>query len=118
MNHTATLLPDGKVLVAGGYNFASTGPLASAKLYNPDSGTWSTTGSLADARSEDTATLLPDGTVLVAGGFDIDGTLASAELYDPASETWSATDSLRVPTPESHSDAAARWYGAGRRRFW
>ncbi len=93
--HTATLLPSGKVLVAGGYNFAATGPLASAELYDPPSGTWSTTGSLANQHSDHTATLLPNGKVLVAGGFDIDGPLASAELYDPARESWAATGSLR-----------------------
>ena len=66
--HTATLLSNGKVLVAGGGDFHS--GLASAELYAPASGTWSATGSLATARSYDTATLLPSGKVLVAGGFD------------------------------------------------
>src|SRR5437660_128069 len=66
--HTATLLPDGKVLVAGGY---AAGWLASAELYDPATGTWTVTGSLATARSNDTATLLPDGKVLVAGGYTV-----------------------------------------------
>src|SRR6266513_1089821 len=57
--HTATLLPNGKVLVAGGGD--SNGILASAELYDPASGTWSATGSLAAARSVDTATLLATG---------------------------------------------------------
>ena len=64
--HTATLLPNGKVLVAGGVD--SRGPLASAELYDPTSGTWSATGSLATGRFLHTATLLPNGKVLVAGG--------------------------------------------------
>src|SRR5437763_4719408 len=85
--HTATLLPNGKVLVAGGRNGNSI--LASAELYDPPSGTWSATGSLATARFFHTATLLPNGKVLVAGGGN-----NSAELYDPASGTWSATGSL------------------------
>ncbi len=63
--HTATLLPNGKVLVAGGDNCET---LASAELYDPASGTWTTTGSLATARYGHTATLLPNGKVLVAGG--------------------------------------------------
>ena len=90
-DHTATLLPTGKVLVAGGYNGS---PLASAELYDPPTGTWTVTESLATARSEHTATLLPNGKVLVAGGTNTDSNLASAELYDPASGTWTATGSL------------------------
>src|SRR5437867_1194536 len=94
--HTATLLPNGKVLVAGGvsnsYSF-----LVSAELYDPASGTWTATGSLGAARNGHIATLLPNGKVLVAGGFNGDSDssiLVSAELYDPASGTWSATGSL------------------------
>jgi galactose oxidase-like protein/Kelch motif protein len=95
--HTATLLPDGKVLVAGGYN-----PLgvveASAELYDPATGTWTVTGSLNADRTRHTATLLPDGRMLVAGG--IGGSdfhkLASAELYDPATGTWTFTGSLNT----------------------
>jgi uncharacterized delta-60 repeat protein len=87
--HTATLLLDGKVLVAGGHHLHPTGDLGSAELYDPASGTWTATGSLATARSGHTATLLPDGKVLVAGGGS-----AIAELYDPGSGTWTATGSL------------------------
>src|SRR5881275_1362110 len=89
--HTATLLPNGKVLVAGGNN----GPaaLSSAELYDPASGTWTATGSLGTAREFHTATLLPSGKVLVAGGFN-GSILSSAELYDPGSGTWTATGSL------------------------
>ena len=86
------MLPNGKVLVAGGYD--GSGSLASAELYDPASGTWTATGSLATARYAHTATLLPNGKVLVAGGYDGSGILASAELYDPASGTWTATGSL------------------------
>ena len=67
MTHTATLLPNGKVLVAGGYDGGSA-YLASAELYDPAAGTWTPTGSLTGARYYHTATLLPDGKVLVAGG--------------------------------------------------
>jgi hypothetical protein len=80
--HTATLLPNGKVLVAGGFNSVS-GFLASAELYDPASGTWTTTDSLTMARDSHTATLLPNGKVLVAGGLGTGGgVLNSAELYD------------------------------------
>ena len=63
--HTATLLPYGKVLVAGG--FGSSGILSSAELYDPAAGTWTATGSMSTARDSHTATLLPSGKVLVAG---------------------------------------------------
>src|SRR5689334_8119856 len=109
--HTATLLPNGKVLVVGGCNDVfCEHALASAELYDPATGTWSATGNLHTARQRHTATLLPNGLVLVAGGgtcdrgcaervrashaslskvipFGPDAALftylASAELYDP-----------------------------------
>ena len=87
--HTATLLTNGKVLVAGGrpdIMSATNG----AELYDPASRTWTTTGSLNAARQLHTATLLPNGQVLVAGGF----MLASAELYDPATGSWATTGSM------------------------
>src|SRR5438132_1514358 len=65
-DHTATLLPSGKVLVAGGYDNTSN-VLSSAELYDPAAGTWTATGSLT-ARRFHTATLLPSGKVMVAGG--------------------------------------------------
>jgi hypothetical protein len=91
-DHTMTLLPNGRVLVAGG---SSPSRLASAELYDPSSGTWTTTGSLATARGASTATLLPSGKVLVVGGISgISSILGSAELYDAASGTWTTTGSL------------------------
>jgi hypothetical protein len=72
------LLPNGLVLVAGGFNGSS---LASAELYNPANGTWTTTGSLGTARVNHRATLLPNGLVLVAGGYN-GSYLTSAELYN------------------------------------
>src|SRR6266403_2567332 len=93
--HTATLLPNGKVLVAGGNNYSCT--LGSAELYNVGSWTWTATGSLCTARTCHTATLLPNGKVLVVGDAAANGLpLGSAELYDPASGTWSATGSLNT----------------------
>ncbi len=65
--HTFTLLPDGKVIVAGGLG---AGVLSSAELYDPATGIWSTTGTMVSSRYIHTATLLPSGKVLVAGGLD------------------------------------------------
>jgi hypothetical protein len=99
VSHTATLLPDGKVLVAGGRtttNFA----ISSAELYDPATGLWIPTGSMTTARLAHTAILLPSGEVLVAGGYEDDGTLpplASAELYDPNSGAWTPTGSMNTP---------------------
>jgi N-acetylneuraminic acid mutarotase len=92
--HTATLLPNGMVLVAGGLD-SNLNALDSAELYDPASGAWTLTGSLNTARVAPTATLLPNGMVLVAGGFDtaLDA-LDSAELYDPATGSWTATRNL------------------------
>ncbi len=96
---TATLLRDGKLLVAGGS--AAAGPLAAAELYDPATGSWSATGTMSTPRTGHTATLLPDGKVLVAGGeatvprgLNEPPSLASAELYDPATGSWTATGSM------------------------
>ncbi len=96
--HTATLLLNGKVLVVGGRTAAGAGALRSAvELFDPATGTWSTTGSLAAARYYHTATLLLNGKVLVVGGDTSGGPgnaiVASAELYDPASGTWTSAGS-------------------------
>ncbi|MCK6488081.1 MAG: InlB B-repeat-containing protein [Planctomycetes bacterium] len=96
-SHTATLLPSGKVLVTGGYDFHynTEAALASCELYDPTTGTWSFTVSLANTRYAHTATLLPSGKVLVTGGFNRFSYLASCEVYDPMSGTWwSITGSL------------------------
>lgn len=90
--HTATLLPNGKVLVVGGQG--SSGKLATAELYDPIGGTWSATGAMAVARSNHTATFLPSGNVLVTGGLGDSNALVSAELYNIATGTWTTTGQL------------------------
>ena len=127
--HTATLLQGppsqcgnncGKVLITGGVGADSTGraqTIASAGLYDPATGGWSTTASMTTARALHTATLLPNGKVLVVAGAGPGGAeprnanqLASAELYDPASETWTATGSLTgtTTTPATNTARGAR----------
>src|SRR6266446_6563887 len=90
-HHAATLLSNGKLLVAGGET--SGGFTSSAtELYDPSSGTWAMTGAMNGDRDHHTATMLPNGRILVAGGYSsADGSLSSAELYDPANGTWTMT---------------------------
>src|SRR5262249_31707724 len=82
-SHTATLLPTGLVLVAGGDTVVTgaISPTRSAELYDPNSGLWKLTGDLNFARFGHTATLLANGKVLVAGGGGNGGPLNSAEIY-------------------------------------
>jgi hypothetical protein len=103
-NHTATLLANGKVLVVGGVYKEDINTdqvfLSSAELYDPTSGSWSTTGSMSTSREGHTATLLANGKVLVVGGMpggsggSYGYALDSAELYDPGTGIWSSTGSM------------------------
>jgi hypothetical protein len=94
--HTATLLNDGTVLIAGGNNgdSISTG-FRNASVYDPNSDTFLPTGSLKVARAAHTATLLSNGRVLLTGGASGSvETSTTAELYDPASRQFIATGSM------------------------
>ncbi len=91
-DHTATLLTNGLVLVAGGDNFS--GQTNEAELYNPATGTWTATGSMTNARTWHAAALLPNGKVLVAGGYNSVSYLTNCELYNAATGTWTNTGSL------------------------
>ncbi|HZS39530.1 MAG TPA: kelch repeat-containing protein [Polyangia bacterium] len=102
-DHTASLLGDGTVLVAGGYNGSSTAQ-TSAEIFNPTTGLWSAAPSMANAHMQHSATVLQNGKVLIAGGTSYTGgpNTRSAELYDPTSGAWSATGSLNAAR-NSHS---------------
>jgi N-acetylneuraminic acid mutarotase len=98
--HTATLLPNRKVLIAGGYNGSY---LESAELYDPATRAFTPTGRMVTARSGHVATLLNNGKVLLAGGVGTGWTfLADAELYDPTTNTFTATGGMTTAR-ESHT---------------
>jgi N-acetylneuraminic acid mutarotase len=92
---TATVLANGRVLVAGGLG-SDHGPLAAAELYDPTGGFWILAGGMTSGRSSHTATLLTDGTVLAAGGTTGSQSLRNSERYDPASNRWSAGNDLNA----------------------
>lgn len=91
--HTATLLTDGRVLIADG----------PVEIYTPPTRTFIDTGVFKTPRTSASATLLDDGTVLVAGGYDVDGnTLSSAEVYDPVSGTFTPAQNM-ITARASHA---------------
>jgi N-acetylneuraminic acid mutarotase len=99
-SHTATLLPNGKVLVTGGMNVyvprIRWGSCTNtAEMYDPASDSWSSAGSMAVVQCGHTATLLQNGKVLIVGGKD-------AELYDPATNSWTSAGIMNA----SHSGSA------------
>jgi len=93
--HTATMLPNGQVLVVGGEN--ATGFLDSAELYNPSTGQWAITGRMTTPRINHKAVPLQNGEVLVCGGDNSTGSLSSAELYNFSTGQWKATGSMTIP---------------------
>ena len=121
---TATLLADGRVLMAGGQSqHGYLGDLSTAELYDARTGAFSPTGSMTTFRSSHTATLLADGRVLIAGGERAQpggaDDLSSAELYDPKTAEFTATGSMpesisgypgyRPALLESYSQAGICW---------
>ncbi len=102
--HTATRLPDGTVLITGGYSTTQTGRLSmptAAEIFDPGSDTFRLIGSMVSPRGHHTATVLQDGQVLLVGGADRYGPrgerlsyTGAAEVFDPKTETFTRVDPL------------------------
>jgi N-acetylneuraminic acid mutarotase len=98
--HTATLLQNGKVLIAGGTPLSSSNPTSTAEVYDPATGSFIVTGGMTTAREEHTSTLLADGKVLIVGGASsVTGSgglelTATAEVYDPSTGSFSVLGSM------------------------
>ncbi|MGJ3438043.1 kelch repeat-containing protein [Serratia sp. Je.1.23.a] len=107
LDHTLTVLKDGRVLVVGGrsatYDALDYKLFDSAELLDPTKGRWTMAGSMITQRICHTATLLPNGKVLVAGGrtgrptYSSKTVTSSAELYDSASGTWAKATNMSMP---------------------
>ena len=107
---TLTVLPDGRVLSAGGYDQTQTNQVAEAEIYDPSTGTWTSAGLMGNRRGWHTATLMPGGNVLVVGGAGIPtsttngspGPSFTAEMYDLLSATWQPYGLLRSERRSDH----------------
>lgn len=105
--HTATLLTNGKVLVAGGTDNAQglgcSVAYTSAELYDPTAGTWSAVASMTTGHFDHTATLLTNGTVLITGGYTCppgggaEVATGDTEIYDPVADSWTVVGGLNTP---------------------
>lgn len=107
VHHTATLLPNGEVLIAGGattYYGEAGSVTASAEIFNPHSNSWLATAPMSHPRYVDGAALLKDGRVLVVGGWyatrSSDPSHETAEIYDPATGHWIAAAPMAHPRAE------------------
>ena len=93
--HSATLLPDGRVLIAGGVDDNTATVLDSAEIYNPVTATFTPAASMHLARFDHAAMTLYDGKVLFAGGYDGPAKITgAAELYDPSKGTFTPTGAM------------------------
>ena len=116
---TATLLQNGKVLVAGGISTNGMSQ-ASAELYDPGTGVWTAINPMNIPRNQHTAILLPNGKVLVTGGQNASGVpVTTSELYDPATGSWTTTGSMGAARAVHTTTLLVEWQGAGggRRQF-
>ncbi len=101
-SHTATLLHNGVVLVAGGTS--NSGSLDTAAIFDPANGSWTATGSLTHRRYNHTATLLPDNTVMVNGGSASSTTaMGFVEIYTPDTGLWTVRSGISLNSRTAHT---------------
>jgi hypothetical protein len=110
--HTASLLPNGKVLISGGVPLAAA---VTSELYDPATQTWMNSGTLNTGRQFHTATVLLDGKIVVTGGQTANRLLNSTELYDPLAGAW--TNAGVLNTARSYCYIAEKRVGPGGGRF-
>jgi N-acetylneuraminic acid mutarotase len=97
--HTATLLLDGRVLIAGGFREEGTSEIAIAgvEIFDPETSSFLSTGDMNEPRDGHTATLLPNGQVLIVGGWNQNSRSSTAEIYDPKTGKFEYTGNLMAP---------------------
>jgi hypothetical protein len=101
-DHVAALLPDGRVLVAGGID-GDGATLADAEIYDPATGAWSDAAPMPEGHRAARVVALADGRVLVSGGQRDTTPIAASALYDPRSEVWTSGGAM---TQARHGHAA------------
>ena len=109
-SHTATLLPDDRILITGGY---AGYPLATTEIYDPVTQTFTAAAVMTAARTGHTATLLPDGRVLIVGG---DLSMGSAEIYDPSTKELHRDREPFDAAERIQRDASREWKSIDHRR--
>lgn len=97
MLHTASILPNGRILVVGGVSSGNRA-LSGVQIYDPVQDVWTDAAPLGSARFQHAAVVLPNGRVLVTGGLFRSSTpLAGGEIYDPGTDSWSLATTMLVP---------------------